>query len=66
MCVCVFQCADVCLPPLRGAACRVRGVKGLRVVDFSVLPAVISGNSHAPTVMIAEKASDIIKEDWSR
>ncbi|KAK8385719.1 hypothetical protein O3P69_016475 [Scylla paramamosain] len=45
---------------------RVRGVAGLRVIDFSVLPAVVSGNSHAPTVMIAEKGSDLIKEDWSR
>lgn len=40
-------------------------MEGLRVIDFSVVPAVVSGNTHAPTVMIAEKGSDIIKQDWS-
>ncbi|XP_050719520.1 glucose dehydrogenase [FAD, quinone]-like [Eriocheir sinensis] len=45
---------------------RLRGVRGLRVVDGSVMPLVISGNSHAPTIMIAEKGSDLIKEDWGR
>jgi choline dehydrogenase len=40
---------------------RVRGVEGLRVVDASVMPALITGHTNAPTVMIAERASDIVR-----
>ncbi|WP_126173566.1 GMC family oxidoreductase [Altericroceibacterium xinjiangense] len=43
------------------AQLRVRGVPGLRVVDASVMPDIIRGNTNAPTVMIAEKASDLLR-----
>lgn len=42
---------------------KVHGIQGLRVVDASVMPTITRGNTNAPTVMIAERAADLIKQD---
>jgi choline dehydrogenase len=42
---------------------KVRGVSGLRVADASVMPAVCRGNTNAPTIMIGEKAADLVKKE---
>ena len=43
---------------------RLRGVSGVRIVDASVMPNVVNGNTMATSIMIGEKGADLIKEDW--
>jgi choline dehydrogenase len=65
-CSTVFHPTSTCMMGPDGnkavvnADCRVHGVKRLRVVDASVFPTVTSGNTNAPTIMVAEKAADLI------
>jgi choline dehydrogenase-like flavoprotein len=43
---------------------RVRGIKGLRVVDTSIMPVIPAGHTNSMAFMIGEKAADMIKESW--
>lgn len=60
----IYHPTSTCaIGPVVDSRLNVHGVKGLRVVDASVMPTIVRGNTNAATIMIAEKAADLIRED---
>ena len=60
----IYHPTSTCaIGPVVDARLKVHGVDGLRVVDASVMPTIVRGNTNAATIMIAEKAADLIRED---
>jgi choline dehydrogenase-like flavoprotein len=57
-------CGSLAMGDTVDARLKVKGVKGLRVVDASVFPNHVSGNICSSVYAVAEKAADLIKEDW--
>jgi choline dehydrogenase len=60
----IFHPTSTCaIGPVVDSRLKVHGVEGLRVVDASIMPTIVRGNTNAPVIMIAEKAADLIKQD---
>ena len=48
------------------ASLRVHGIHGLRVIDASIMPTLVGGNTNAPSIMVGEKGADIVISDWKK